>query len=162
MQTILSIIVVSSAVVGCASHTSTAPQNLDTGSGAGGKADNGTALADSRHLNCQLEYWTARPAFATQNIGAIDGPYGNISIAGGLSVHADYGFTIARNNDPSAQLPFNAIIVDASGATIAYIVLPDLATTDYFDFELGAAIAPTTLLDTTYDHVRAYCSVRAS
>jgi hypothetical protein len=164
MRTLLLAILALSPTLGCTDHTATSetsPQNLKTG---GGKADDGATSNDTRHLTCQLEYEVFTPTYQTATAASIDTTYNKIFPTGGVTAtDGTYTLYIVHNNAPGVQLPFNAVVYDPSGVQAAYVVLPDLTTTDYFNFELGAALAqPKTIDSTTYDHVRAYCAARAS
>jgi hypothetical protein len=158
MRTILFTLVVLASFA-CTSTSETAPQNLPTGSG---KADRTASSSDTRHLICQLEYETFSPTFLTAHAATIDTTYDQIFGANGLTAtDGNYTLYVARDNTPGAQLPFDAALFDAYGDQIAYIVLPDLATTAYFNFELGAAIPLATVNGATFDNLRAYCAARA-
>jgi hypothetical protein len=160
MRTILFTILLLSPTLACTiNNGEKSPPNPMTGSG--GKADDGTTSTDTRHLICQLEYEVFSPTFATAPAASIDTTYDKLY--GGVVTATDGTYTLSvSHNSANPNLPFNAIVSDKAGTSVTYGVLPDLATTEYFNFEIGGWISPTPIGGTTYDHLRAYCAARAN
>jgi len=164
----LSLLVASSMLAGCADAVDQDTGRAETqGAGAqldlqSGKLDGAaTVSTDARMVNCHLEYEAFSPTFAVRTAGTFDTTFGQIENASASATDGAYRLVVSTNPTPPYNLSFIAQIVDAKGAGLSYIVLPRPHVGGAFLFELGAGIAPVTLADgTSYDHLRAYCSIR--
>ncbi len=164
----LMLLVTSVAALGCAgagepeggpAQVGGAPQQLQAG-----KLDDPPPVTstDPRLLNCQLEYEVFQPTFVVKTAASLETTFGDVENTGAQAADGTYQLSVSTNPNPPANLSFTVQIVDQSkGAEIAYTVLPRPIVGGAFLFELGAPIAAVTGADgTTFDHVRAYCSIR--
>jgi hypothetical protein len=163
----LSLLISSLALTGCANATD--PDSGDAEIGGAPKQLEVGALdkiataksTDPRLLNCQLEYEALTPTFAVKTAASFETTFGQVENTGAFAADATYQLAVTTNPNPPYNLSFIIEIVDlAKGAGISYIVLPRPHVGGAFLFELGAPIAPATFDATTYDHMRAYCSIR--
>ncbi|HEX2690893.1 MAG TPA: hypothetical protein VHN14_29975 [Kofleriaceae bacterium] len=165
----LTLLVASLGFVGCAdagdedtgsATINGAPQQLAV---QAGKLDGAAAKStDPRLLNCQLEYEAFTPTFAVKTAASLETTFGQVENEGISASDGAFKLAVHTNPHPPYNLSFIAQIVDeARQAGISYIVLPRPHVGGAFLFELGADIPPVTLADgTTYDNLRAYCSIR--
>ena len=123
--------------------------------------DTDSATAGSRHFVCNLEYESFAPSFATMPAASFDEKQSVVNKTGAFAGDANYSVTISMNSAAPFNLVFNVFILDATGATVAYSVLPTPHTGGDYLFELGSKIAPITPDGATqsYDFMRAYCSL---
>jgi hypothetical protein len=120
---------------------------------------------DARLLNCHLEYETFSPTFIAAPAAFFETTFGQVENMGDTGFSASDGtfaITVGVNQHPKHNLAFTAQIDDVNtSANLSYIILPRPHVGGEFLFELGAGIAPVTLADgNSYDHLRAYCSIR--
>lgn len=143
---------------GGAAEIGGAPQQLEAGKLAGTV----TRSTDTRILNCQLEYEAFKPAFAVKTAGSFETTFGHVENEGALVSDGAYQLVVSTNPNPPYNLSFIAQIFDqAKGTEIAYTVLPRPHVGGAFLFEIGAGIPAVTGADgTSFDHMRAYCSIR--
>lgn len=153
-------------VVGCAgAEDADGPAQLDGAPQQAqvGKLDGTTAKStDPRLLNCQLEYEAFAPVFAARTAGSFETTFGAVENNGAFASDGAFRLDVVTNKTPPYNLSF---IIEISDETthkgLSYVVLPRPHVGGAFLFELGATIAPVTLADgTSYDHLRAYCSIR--
>jgi len=123
--------------------------------------DTDSATAGSRHFVCNLEYETFAPSFATMPAASFDEKQSVVNKTGASAGDANYSVAIAMNSAAPFNLVFNVFIQDATGATVAYNVLPTPHTGGDYLFELGSKIDPITPDGATqsFDFMRAYCSL---
>jgi hypothetical protein len=163
----LSLLIGSLGFAGCANATDPDPGEAEIGGAPKqlevGKADDiATAKStDARLLNCQLEYEAFKPTFAVRTAASFEATFGQVENTGAFASDASYQLAVTTNPNPPYNLSFIIDIFDlVKGAEVSYVVLPRPHVGGAFLFELGGVIAPVTFDATTYDHLRAYCSIR--
>lgn len=116
-------------------------------------------LVEAGTLSCHLEYLRATP-YAALPITSFQQPMAAVSTQGASASDGTYQLFAWVNPAPSTNLAFELGVNRVStGNTVMYTVSPMPAITDGFLFETGARIAPIAIGGTTYDHLRAYCSL---
>jgi hypothetical protein len=147
---------------GAAVTTGNAPQQLQHGSGKG----DGPTSTDPRILNCQLEYESFAPTFASQLAGSFDDTFAKVVNDGLKAADDKFRLDVVTNPMPPFNLSFIAQLSDATTQeAIAYVVLPAPEVGDAFLFELGGKIPAVTLpVDgggtQDFGFLRSYCSIR--
>ena len=123
--------------------------------------DTDSATAGTRHFICNLEYETFTPSFATLPAASFDEKQSVVNKTGASAGDGSYSLSIAMNSAAPFNLVFNAFILDANSATVAYTVLPTPHTGGDYLFEIGNKIDPITPPGATqaFDFMRAYCSL---
>jgi len=103
----------------------------------------------------------AQPAFAVKTAGSFETTFGAVENNGAFASDGSFRLDVVTNKTPPYNLSFIAeISSEATHASLSYIVLPRPHVGGAFLFELGASIAPVTLDGASFDHLRAYCSIR--
>ena len=153
-------------LVGCADAVDADHANAEIG-GAPQQLESGTLATtpakstDPRLLNCQLEYEAFDPTFVARTAASFENTFGQVENTGVAANDGAFGLMVRTNPHPPYNLSFIIQIFDvAKNAELSYIVLPRPHVGGAFLFELGASIAPVTLDGTSFDHLRAYCSIR--
>jgi hypothetical protein len=123
--------------------------------------DTDSASSATRHFVCNLEYETFSPTWATFPAASFDDKQSVVNKTGAVAGDANYSLSISMNSEAPYNLVFNAFILDATGATVAYTVLPTPHTGGDYLFEIGSKIAPITPAGAaqSFDFMRAYCSL---
>jgi len=140
--------------------TGDAPQQLNQSD----KADAPKLSADTRILNCQLEYEAFSPAFAVRPAASFETTFGKVENEGAKAGDGAFTLSVHTNPHPTYNLSLIAQIIDENRrGGISYIVLPRPHVGGAFLFELGADISPVSFPaegPQQYDNLRAYCSIR--
>lgn len=150
-------IVFVTALIGCAASPADKPHDppeLFTGS----KADDGSTVStnDPRRVHCDLIY--ATEAGDTSAAATIETTYG--SVHGGVSAEDDqYTLYLVVNPNAGATLPLNAVIYDPDGTLRAWAMQAEPSVANDYFLALGSKIPPRTIGATTYDRMRADCTI---
>jgi hypothetical protein len=139
-------------LVGCAAQ----PADDDTDS------DSDAVSGPTRHLNCQLEYETFSPAFASFSAASFDTKYTVVKKSGASATDGAFTLAYSVNPTPPSNLSDSLVISNATtGGTIAYLVVPSPHLGGDFLYELGGKIDPVTPTGATqaFDFMRGYCAL---
>jgi len=164
----LMLLVASLGFVGCANagdaddgsaEIGGAPKQLESATLAGSTTAKST---DPRLVNCQLEYEAFSPAFVARTAASFETTFGAVENSGASAGDQAYGLIVSTNPNPPYNLSFTIRIIDQiKRVELSYVVLPRPHVGGAFLFELGAPIPSVTMADgKTFDHLRAYCSIR--
>jgi hypothetical protein len=122
-----------------------------------------TTLQQER-LRCNLEYARYSPSFGVHQAAAFDQPMTTVTQSGATASDGRYSFVARINPTPPYNLSFQVSIREvATGKNVAYSVLPPPTLGGAYLFEMGARIAPVSILTPTgyqqFDNLRSYCSL---